>query len=334
MILATIHWAAWHNIVWFVLYGGLVGLLVYSYARTTKTIHQLVVPERRSVLLSRAQPSRRILKFLLWSSALFFLFIALLQPQWNEREELVEQRGRDVLIVLDVSRSMLAEDIKPNRLAFAKAKIKELISHLNSERVGLVLFAGDAFVHCPLTQDIHAFGQFLEQVDANTISAGTTSLDKALSRAVQVYESMPKRDHSLVVAFTDGEDYSVDLASIKTRASKQGIHVFTVGVGTTEGAPVPIIDKEGKKVGYEKEASGQVVISRLHETVLDSLARDVGGVYVRATPDSDADIEHIVQQVAQFEKEAFDHTQISSLDEKYYYFVGISFVCFLLEWLL
>lgn len=334
MILASVHWAAWDNSIWFVLYGVMVAILIWAYYRTSTSINQLVSPSRRALLLSRSQPFRRIIKLLLLCVGLFFLFVALLAPQWNEREELVEQKGRDVLIALDVSRSMLAEDIKPNRLAFAKAKIKDLISHLNSERVGLILFAGDAFVHCPLTQDIHAFGQFLDQVDANTISSGTTYLDKALSRAVQVYESMPKRDHSLVIAFTDGEDYSASLDSIKTRASKLGIHVFTVGVGTVEGAPVPVIDKEGKKVGYEKEASGQVVISRLHEPVLDSLARDVGGVYVHATPDSDADIEQIVRQVTQFEKEAFDHTQVSSLEEKYYYFVGISFVCFLLEWLL
>ncbi|MGE0010587.1 MAG: VWA domain-containing protein [Candidatus Babeliales bacterium] len=334
MIMAGITWAAWHNIVWFAAFFIATMLLVYSYYRTSQRITQLVIPVRRSLLLSGAQPWLRLVKLALWVLALLFLFIALLGPQWNEKEELIDQQGRDVLIALDVSRSMLAEDIKPNRLSFAKEKIKQLITQLKTERVGLILFAGDAFVHCPLTHDIHAFGQFLDQVDANTISSGTTAIDKALSKAIQVYESMPNRKHGLVVAFTDGEDYSSNLSAIKARASNLGMHVFTVGVGSLEGAPVPIVDKEGKKNGYEKETSGQVVMSRLNEGILETLARDVGGVYVHATPGSDADIQKIVHHVVQFEKEAFDQTRVASLEEKYYYFVAMSFMCFLLEWLL
>ncbi len=130
------------------------------------------------------------------------------------------------------------------------------------------------------------------------------------------------------------EDFSSQLASIKTRAADLGMHLFTVGVGTSEGAPVPIVDRDGKKVGYEQEANGQVVISRLDEGILASLAHDVGGVYVHATPDDDADIMHIVNQVEQFEKEAFDQTRIARLEEKYHYYIALSFICFLLEWLI
>lgn len=333
-MIGFIHWASLHNSKWFILYCLCVGLLIYIYYVQSSIIKQLVYGDRQSALLTKSSAWLRILKTVLYAVGLFFVFVALLQPQWNEKEELVEQQGRDVLIALDVSRSMLAEDIKPNRLAFAKAKIKELVTHLNSERVGLILFAGDAFVHCPLTQDVHAFGQFLDQVDANTISSGTTALDKALSRALQVYASMPKRKHSLVVAFTDGEDFSSNLSPLKEQAKALGMHLFTVGVGTSEGAPVPIVNKEGIKVGYEKEASGQVVISRLNQGILENLAHDIGGTYVHATPNSDSDINQIVREVEQFEKESFDQTEVSSLEEKYYYCVIISFICFLIEWLL
>lgn len=334
MMFAGVSWGAWDNIWWFVVYGMSILVLIYMFYANAKRISQLAVSSRQHVLLSRSSACIRITKLFLYALGLLFVYVALLAPQWDEKEELVEQEGRDVLIALDVSRSMLAEDVKPNRLALSKAKIKKLVARLHSERVGLILFAGDAFVHCPLTHDMHAFAQFLDQVDAHTISSGTTALDKALSKAIQVYESMPKRAHSLVVAFTDGEDFSTNLSLIKSRASKLGMHLFTVGVGTSEGAPVPIIDAQGKKNGYEKEANGQVVISRLNEGILENLAHDVGGVYVHTVADSDADIEQIVSNVEQFEKEAFDHTRVSSLEDKYYYFVGVSFICLLLEWVL
>lgn len=334
MIMNGVSWAAWYNIAWFFVYIASVIVLIYSYRYKLRAIAQLTSRARQHLLLSRSSGFMRISKLLLYALGLLCVYIALLQPQWNEKEQMVEQQGRDVLIALDVSRSMLAEDIKPNRLALSKAKIKQLVARLQSERVGLILFAGDAFVYCPLTQDLHAFAQFLDQVDASTISSGTTSLEKALSKAIQVYESMPNRGHSLVVAFTDGEDFSTNLSVIKARASKIGMHVFTVGVGTAEGAPVPVLDQQGKKIGYEKEANGNVVISKLNEGILETLAHDVGGVYVHSEPDSDADIKQIVRHVEQFEKETFDKTNVSQLEEKYHYFLGVSFLCFLLEWIL
>lgn len=277
--------------------------------------------------------ARHMIKLSLYAIALLFLFVALLRPQWNNKEEIIAQEGRDLFIALDVSKSMLATDYAPSRLSGAKEKIKQLLAQLACERVGLILFAGSAFVQCPLTTDYSSFYMFLDQVDAQTIASGTTALDQAIKQTLQSFATMPERKNKLLVIVTDGEDFSSDLRGYKEQAQQVGLHIFTLGIGTAHGAPIPLYDEDGKGAGHQKDAKGNVVISRLNEGILKTLAADVGGSYVHVSP-GDADVHAINQQIARFEKEKFDDKKVAYKEEQYPYFLLVSFMCLVLEWLL
>jgi len=274
----------------------------------------------------------RFLKAALVVGGTTMLALALLRPQWNKREEVIAQEGRDLFIALDISRSMLATDCEPNRLACAKQKIKQLLGSLSCERAGLILFSGSAFVQCPLTADFAAFKTFLDHVDVETISSGTTALDQALKTALRAFDGMENKKNKIVAIFTDGEDFSSNLRHYKQQAHEQGLHIFTFGVGTGEGAPIPLYDSAGNQVGHQKNNQGNIVISRLNEGILETLAQDAGGHYLRMTQDAD-DVETLARHVHAFEKEQFEDTRYSAYEDQYHWFLLAGFIMLALEWL-
>ncbi len=276
---------------------------------------------------------RKFLKTILVSVSLLLLAIALARPQWGEVSQTVSQEGRDVLIALDISRSMLAQDILPSRIDAAKKKIKELLSRLTAERVSLLVFSGIALVQCPFTSDTHAFLNFLDLADVEAVSTGTTAIDAALSTAIKTFEDVPGRASRLLVLFTDGEDFSTDLLGVEAQAQKLGVHIFTVGVGTPEGAPIPLYDERGKTQGHQKDAQGNLVITRLNEQLLSDLAKKTGGTYIRMTPNEE-DSAALVKAVHRFEKEKFDDTTFATQEERYTLFALIGAILLLLDWIL
>ncbi len=328
-----ITFGAWHYrySVWLLIF--FTTLIYWNIIRKNSIAKKLASDKWRSRLLPGYSLRKNSMRALLFLIGLFFLFLALMRPQWGKKEDILEQEGRHLLIALDVSRSMLCQDVKPNRLECAKAKIKALLSQLKSDCVGLIIFSGSTIVQCPLTRDYTAFNMFLDQLDANTIASGTTALDQAIKKAIEVFKEMPTRKNKLVVTFTDGEDFSSNLATIKKDAQELGLTIFTIGVGTSQGAPVPLIDEKGMLSGHQRDQKGNVVMSCLNEGILSSLAQDCGGNYINFTLD-DSDIEQLIKNVERFEKERFDEKKVSLLQEQYHYFVAIAFICFIIEWLL
>jgi Ca-activated chloride channel family protein len=309
-------------------------LLVYAVIRRRRIIALLSAARWSHLMMHAASPTRSICKMILMIIGCTALFLALLQPQWNKKEETIQQEGRDLFIALDISRSMLAQDISPDRLAFAKQKIKNLLKKLSCERVGLILFSGSTFVQCPLTTDYGAFHLFLDQIDVETISSGSTAIDEAIKQGLDAFKRGADRKHKLLVIFTDGEDFSSNLTRVKQEAVDAGMHIFTFGVGTPEGAPIPLHDVRGNPQGHQLDKKGKVVITRLNEGILYNLAQDSGGMYVRAQIDNNDDLDSLVKSVEMFEKERMEDKKVSRFHEQYPYFVGVSFLCFALEWLL
>ena len=328
----AISWGAFDNnsVLPFVIFS--ICLLIYRYYKKQSVI-AILAGTHYSSLIKNVSRTKPIMQLFFMSVGLIFLFLSLLRPQWNKAQETVMHEGRDLYIALDISRSMLAADCEPNRLAWAKHKIKRLVSKLSCERVGLILFSGSAFVQCPLTADYSAFFSYLDAVDAEFISSGTTAIDQAIKQTLNSFASIPSRKNKLLVLFTDGEDFSHDLSGIKKEAAQAQLSIFTVGIGTHEGAPVPVIDQFGVQIGHQKDKSGNVVISRLNERMLHTLSRDAGGSYVCATK-SDEDIISLIGAVQVFEKEQLGQTTVSKLEDQYHYFLLVSFVCFALDWLL
>jgi len=327
----SIHWASLNNLWCFVIAVIAILLLCIRY-RKQRRAQELLVGTHYEFLRNHST-KKQLLKNIFFSIGFLFLCVALLRPQWNKSEEVVMQEGRDLYIALDISRSMLAADCQPNRLLFAKEKIRHLVKHLSCERVGLILFSGSAFVQCPLTSDYAAFYLYLDAVDAELISSGSTALDQAIRQALASFASVPDRKNKLLVLFTDGEDFSHNLADIKYEAEDAHLSIFTIGVGTPEGAPVPLFDQHGNSMGHQKDAHGGVVISRLNEGILNSLAEGAGGRYIRATYGND-DIFTFIKAVQAFEKEELGEQKLSHYEDQYHYFLLVSFICFAIEWLL
>lgn len=328
---AGIHWGSPDNIRWFLCVVLGLLLLIVRYKKQRNAQASLVGSHRE--FLRNVSPKKQFLKSVLMMTGILFLCLALLRPQWNKSEETIMQEGRDLYIALDISRSMLATDCNPDRLTFAKEKIKRLVKKLSCERVGLILFSGSAFVQCPLTSDYSAFYLYLDAVDAELISSGTTALDQAIRQALTSFASTPDRKSKLLVLFTDGEDFSHNLHDIKQEAVEAQLSIFTIGIGTPEGAPVPLFDAHGRLVGHQKDLHGGVVISRLNEGILRTLSQDAGGSYHRAT-EGDDDIAAFVRAVHAFDKEQLAERKHSRYEDQYHYFLLISFICFVLEWLL
>lgn len=306
---------------------------VIRYKRTQKVLNLLVGTATRHLLSHYSQIRFLIRTIMLCLGALFFM-CALFKPQGGERIDMVAQQGRDVLIALDISKSMLATDLSPTRLEYAKQKIVQLVHALPGDRCALLIFSGKATIYCPFTYDYQALISFLSLIDVEVLSSGTTNIEQALSLGLDVFLRTPDRTSKLLVMFTDGEDFSPNLVGIQAKAKEQGIHLVTVGVGTSFGSPIPIIDiKTGRQIGHMKDAEGKIIISRLNESMLKTLASDLGGMYISLSNDT-TDIDQIVSYVQHFERDKTDEYQSSRLQDFYPLAALCAFICLFIEWIL
>jgi len=303
-------------------------LYLWRYNRALSTL----LSSRSYFLLVGYHPVKKFVKIGASLFGFFLLLVALLRPQIAKDPMKVKQEGWNVLIALDISRSMRSSDVAPSRLSAAKEKIKQLIHNLSCARVGLVLFSQDAFVQCPLTGDMDAFLLFLDPVDSETLSGSSTALDRALTVSLEALKNVLD-DNKIILLLTDGEDFSRDLSSIRKHTKDQHVLLCALGIGTSTGAPIPILDMQGNIVGYEKDESGHVVISRLNEHMLRDLTQELGGLYVDMTPD-DSDVQRIKKFIATQKKGHFDDKAISMHFDLYPFFLLGGLVCLLLEWIL
>jgi Ca-activated chloride channel homolog len=332
MIVFGITWAASHSFWTVILVGIAIALFIYRQYAVRKVVRALG-GKWHSLLIRNFNQSRQYIKLLFFSLGCIALFLALLRPQWGKKEQVIKQKGRDILIALDISKSMLAQDCDPSRLEFAKKKIRSLLKGLESERVGLLLFSGAAFVQCPLTTDYGAFHMFLDHVDVETISSGSTAIDSAVQEAIKLFSHTPKGNNKLLLLCTDGEDFSSNLSAVKKQAEDEGVRIFTMGFGTQQGAPIPLYDAHGTPSGHQKDRQGKVVISQRNDEILQSLAHGLGGIYVPAVQ-AGSDIKQIVSSVQQIEKGHFEDKKMNQLHDRYPWFLFAALCAFLVEWIL
>lgn len=260
-------------------------MLVFLYAwlsgRRKKSLERFAQREVLAELAGSLDLRKRNIKAFLVTVALVFLILALMRPEWGFRWEEVKRKGLDIIIALDTSKSMLAEDIKPNRLERSKLAIKDLVKKLKGDRIGLVAFAGTAFLQCPLTVDYNGFMLALNSVQAGIIPRDGTSISSAIYEAMESFEGGEKQ-YGVLIIITDGEDHEGNAVKAAQDAARAGIKIFCIGIGTKEGELIPVQNPSGK-IGFLKDARGNVVKTRLNEDALKSVALATGGSYVRAT---------------------------------------------------
>ena len=273
----------WHTpqFLWLLLCVPLVaGLLVWALRRRRCALEQFAQASLLAVLLPDTNQRTHYWRSGLLVGALTLLLIALAGPRWGFQWEEVRREGADIVVVLDTSRSMLATDITPTRLERAKLALRDFVQHLQGDRIGLVTFAGSAFIQCPLTLDYGAFLESLRSVTVGIIPKGGTALGEAIGTGLAAFENQPGQHHALLI-ITDGEDHDGQVQAASQQAVEKGIKIYTVGVGSPEGELIPL-SIDGRR-SFLKDRQGQVVKSRLDTETLQQIALTTGGAYVYDT---------------------------------------------------
>ncbi len=300
---------------------------VYSRYRSRKALGNF----GDSVLVSRLIPdksrTRPVMKFILVSLAAALMVIAAARPQYGDRLEEVRREGVEVIIALDVSNSMLAEDIRPNRLERSKQAIERLVEQLENDRIGLIVFAGDAYMQLPVTADYVSAKMFLSSVGPEIVPKQGTAIGAAINLGLRSFTPTNRESRAMII-ITDGENHEDDPVSAAKTAADENVVIYTVGIGSPEGAPIPFT--AGGRTDFLKDRDGNTVISRLDEKILSEIASVTGGKYVRATA-AGIGLNEIYADIGKMKKSETGGKVFTEYNDHFQYFAGASILLLLAE---
>lgn len=283
-------------------------------------------PELMAQLMPDASKSRPIVKFSLLMAALTLLIIAAARPQYGQKEKTVKRQGIEVMVALDISNSMLAEDVAPNRLERAKQMLSKMIDNMVDDKVGLVVFAGEAFTQLPITCDYVSAKMFLHTITPSLIPTQGTAIGAALQTAIRSFGSQESEAGRAIVLITDGENHEDDALAVAQQAQELGIQVFVIGIGKPEGSPIPVPGTND----YIKDRAGQVVVSRLNEEMCQEIAQAGKGVYVRCDNTNTA-MRALQQELDNIATADLESTIYADYNEQYQSFVLIALLLLVID---
>ncbi|MBV7339660.1 VWA domain-containing protein [Chloroflexi bacterium TSY] len=266
----------------------------------------------------------------LWGLALLLMIVALARPQWGSTIQVVEQEGVQLMVALDVSKSMLAADLKPDRLTRAKLEISDLMGRLRGDEIGLVLFSGASFIQFPLTSDYDTARAFLDNVGPEAISRPGTVIGEAIRTAMSGFD-LQQSTQKVIVIMTDGEDHETDpVAVAREVAAEDNVLIYTIGFGSAQGEPIPEYDASGAFVGYKKDSVNQVILSRLDEVMLQQIALATGGRYFRATADG-RELDSLMAELAELQTAQLESRFETQKIERFQIFLFVALIALVIH---
>jgi Ca-activated chloride channel homolog len=275
--------------------------------------------------LKKLSPNRSlfkpILKVIVLCLAFACLIIALVNPKIGTKLETVKREGVDIVFAVDVSKSMLAEDIAPNRLEKAKQLVTQIINNLASDRIGIIAYAAKAFPQLPITTDYAAAKMFLQSMNTDMLSSQGTAIDEAIQLARTYYDDEEQTNRVLII-ISDGEDHNNVASNVAEQANEEGIRIFTIGVGDVNGGPIPI-KRNSIVLNYKKDNQGETVITRLNEDTLKDIAAVANGVYINGTNTNQV-VEEIKEILNKMDKKEFEAKQFAEYRNQFQWFLGLS----------
>lgn len=285
-----------------------------------------------SALLKRLSPNqsvfKSVLKVVVLCAAFACFSLALVNPKIGTKLETVRSQGVDIVFAVDVSKSMLAEDIKPNRLEKSQQLVREIINSLASDRIGIIAYAGTAFPQLPITTDYAAAKMFLGNMNTDMLSSQGTAIDEAIKLATTYYDDEDQTNRVLII-ISDGEDHGSDAVDIAEEASEKGIKILTVGVGDVKGGPIPI-KRNGVVLNYKKDKNGDTVITRLNETTLREIAEEANGIYINGSNTAEV-VEAIKDVLNSMDKKEFESKQIADFKDQFQWFLGLGILLLFID---
>ena len=310
-----------------------LALCIFSHKLLQRRLHRLVGDE---ALLAKLIEGRRkgewLVRAILITLAVLCFVLALARPQWGDEKRSVQRKGVDIIFLVDTSLSMLAEDIKPSRLGKAKFEIETFIRNLRGDRIGMVTFAGSGFLQTPLTLDHAAFLLFLDAVQVGFLPDPGTSLVQAVQLALRAFPQKELKYKALIL-FTDGEDHDGGIERAIEEAKQANVRIYTIGLGSPEGEPIPLKNEKGERSGFKKDRSGQMVLTKLNSGVLERLAKETGGIYMPATP-GEKEVEVILKHLRGWGEQQFEEKMIVEREDQYQIFLVFGLILLITEMLI
>ncbi len=282
-------------------------------------------------LIPESSNLRLVYKFIFFAIAYSLLIIGIANPQTGSKLEKVQRKGIDIMIALDVSNSMLAQDIQPDRLSRAKQAISRLIDRLEGDRIGIIIFAGRAYTQLPITTDYSAAKLFLSSINTKIVPSQGTAIGDAINLAISSFND--DQHNKAIVVITDGENHESDAVEAAKAASEKGITVYAIGMGLPDGAPIPIYNSHNQQVGYKKDKQGQTIITKLNETMLQQIASAGNGIYVRAN-NTQAGLSKVMGKINEIEESEIETRMFSDYEDQFQYFMAFGIFFLLVEFLL
>ncbi len=305
-------------------------LLIFLVLQIWKQRVQNKFADKR--LLNKLSPNRSLFKSMfkigLFCLAIASLVIALVNPKIGTKLETIKREGVDIVFAVDVSKSMLAEDIAPNRLEKSKQLVTQIINNLASDRIGIIAYAGKAFPQLPITTDYASAKMFLQNMNTDMLSSQGTAIDEAISLAKTYFDDEEQTNRVLII-ISDGEDHGETAVEVAEEASNEGIKIFTIGVGKNKGGPIPI-KRNGVVMNYKKDREGETVITKLDEETLKNIAKEANGSYINGENTNDV-VEQIREILNKMDKQEFESKQIAEFKDQFQWFLGFALIFLFLD---
>lgn len=305
----------------------LAGLFIVNRVKSANAIRKLGDTSLISRLMPELSRIRPVLKFILLLSGISALIIVLARPQYGSKLEEVRKQGVEVIIALDVSNSMLAEDIQPERLTRAKQAISRLVDNLGNDKIGLIVFAGDAYTQIPITTDYISAKMFLSTIGPEMVPKQGTAIGSAIKLATKSFTPGEGKSRAIII-ITDGENHEDDPVSEAEEAAKAGIVIHTIGIGSSEGVPIPV--STGGRKDYLKDQNGTTVITRLDEEILKKIAVTGGGNYIRASSSS-IGLDEIFSDIRKMDQSELESSVYTEYNDQFQIFAAIALILLIIE---
>lgn len=318
---------------WVLFFSGpvMLALFMWSLASKNKRLESFAEPDLLSGLVRDISNVNTAVKYLLWRLAAAFLITALINPQLGSKMAEAKVSGIEIVLAVDVSNSMLAEDLTPNRLTRAKRAIERMVDNLRGDKLGIVVFAGQPYVQLPITTDYAAAKLFLSSINTDIVPVQGTDIGAAIELSAESFR-FDSPAEKVIIVITDGENHEADAVEAAREAADKGIAVYTIGIGSPEGVPIPLYSGS-MRTGYRTDSEGNVVVSKLHEGMLRQIAEAGNGSYFRAS-NAEIGLMPLLEELEGMEKTEFGTVAYSEYEDRFQIFLLLGLACLLLEALL